>query len=133
MFFCFHRDVITPCDHQGASTPHRETQDLYSFIGSCGAKQKEAPIYAWNPEALLGITLIKGFEGFKINIDQGNYLPMPPLTTLLQTPILSSPYSIEALCIGQILDVFLGSTINTGTPYSIALSIIVLSSPFNAL
>jgi len=26
-------------------------------------------------------------------------------------------YSIIALCIGQILDVFLGSTINTGTPY----------------
>jgi hypothetical protein len=36
--------------------------DLYGFIGGCGAQRHGAPIYAWNPEALLGNALIKGFS-----------------------------------------------------------------------
>jgi hypothetical protein len=60
--------------------------DLYGLTGGCGAQRKGASIYTWNPEALLGITLIKGFEGLKINIDQGNYLSMPSLTFFATDP-----------------------------------------------
>jgi len=35
--------------------------DLYGFTSVCGAQRHRASIYAWNPEALLGRALIKGF------------------------------------------------------------------------
>jgi len=55
----------------GLPPPPKRPGDLYGSMGGCGAQRKGASIYTWNPEALLGIALIKGFVGFKIDMRLG--------------------------------------------------------------
>gem|GEM_PF-5234564 len=123
-----------------------DPQGFYGFLGSSmiSIPQRDLGISVGSPVAVepsgtgshLGLCLEPRSPSVRcphIEVDQGYYLSMPLLASLATDTYPIPSYSIKALCIEQILDVFLGSTINTGTPYSLALSIIAFSSPFNAL